>query len=246
MRIWIEDDYAALSKRAADIIKNQVDAMPNTVLGLATGSTPEGTYSELVRLYKTGAVDFSKVVSFNLDEYFPIKKTNEQSYYYFMRKHLFDNVNISEANTHIPNGEAEDRVAECDAYDKKIASYGGVDLQLLGIGGNGHIGFNEPSDVFVAGTHHIELDASTIEANARFFASTEDVPKHSLTMGIRTIMSAKRILLLASGSGKAEAIHKTIFGDITPKVPASVLQLHPDATIILDKEAARLIVGKLS
>lgn len=241
-KVFIDENYEELSLRSAQIIKNQVDAVPGTVLGLATGSTLIGTYDELVRLHKAGEVDFSKVVSFNLDEYFPIKKSDNQSYYYYMKKHLFNHVNILAENTHIPDSEAADYEAECAAYEEKITAHGGIDLQILGIGNNGHIGFNEPGDAFISQAHYVKLDESTIKANSRFFDNENDVPKHAITVGMRTIMTAKKILLLASGEKKAEAIFQTIHGAITPRVPASILQLHPNVTIIADKEAARLLL----
>jgi glucosamine-6-phosphate deaminase len=239
MKIFIEENYEAVSKRAAEIIKAHVCAKPATVLGLATGSTPVGMYEELIRMYKFGEIDFSQVTSFNLDEYFPIKKDNAQSYAFFMSEKLFKHINIK--SSHIPDGEAEDYAAECIAYEEKIAAHGGVDLQVLGIGNNGHIGFNEPSDEFITDTHYAELDESTIKANARFFENENEVPRHSLTMGIRTIFSAKKIMLLASGAAKADAVFQTVKGPVTPKNPASILQLHADVTIIADKEAGKQI-----
>ncbi|MCL1882831.1 MAG: glucosamine-6-phosphate deaminase [Defluviitaleaceae bacterium] len=239
--VFVEEDYAALSRRAAQIIMAKVESAPRVVLGLATGSTPVGTYEELIRLHKVADTDFSNVTTFNLDEYFPIKKESDQSYAYFMKKNLFDFINIPENQTNIPNGEAADYKKECIDYEARIAAAGGIDLQLLGIGNNGHIGFNEPADEFIANTHYVKLDDSTIKANARFFESESDVPRYSLTMGIKTIMSARNILLLVSGAGKAEIIHKTISGPITPKTPASILQLHPSVTIVADKDAASLL-----
>ncbi|MCL1877271.1 MAG: glucosamine-6-phosphate deaminase [Defluviitaleaceae bacterium] len=239
MKVLVQKNYEELSKKAAEIIKAQLAEKPDSVFGLATGGTPGGTYEEIIRMYKAGEVDFSRATAFNLDEYYPIKKTSDQSYYYFMQKNLFDHVNF--AKTFIPNGEAADAATECAAYDEKIAAHGGIDLQILGIGGNGHIGFNEPGDEFIAATHHTPLDESTIKANARFFADVSEVPRHSLTMGIGTIMQAKKIILLASGAGKADIIQKTVRGAITPQVPASVLQLHPNVTIIADTEAGKLV-----
>lgn len=238
MKVLIEKDYADLSKKAAEIIKAQLAAKPYSVFGLATGSTPIGAYEEIVRMYKVGELDFSQAIAFNLDEYFPIAKTSDQSYAFFMQKKLFEHLNFSQ--TFIPDGEAENAATECAVYEEKIATYGGIDLQILGIGNNGHIGFNEPADEFIAATHHVELDESTIKVNSRFFANEKDVPRHALTMGIRTIMQAKKIVLLASGAGKADAIFKATCGPITPKVPASVLQLHRDVTIITDEAAGGL------
>jgi glucosamine-6-phosphate deaminase len=238
MTFIIEENHAASSKKAAGIIAEQVKNAPKSVLGLATGSTPIETYKELIRLHKAGELDFSQVTTFNLDEYYPIKKSNDQSYDYFMKSNLFNEINVPAENIFIPNGEAADYKAECTDYDKLLESYGGTDIQLLGIGNNGHIGFNEPDEVFTAPTHHVELDSSTIKANARFFESENEVPKHALTMGMRAIMTAKKILLIASGTGKAEIVRDSFFGPVTPKVPASLLQLHPNVTVVLDKEAA--------
>ncbi|MCL2577502.1 MAG: glucosamine-6-phosphate deaminase [Defluviitaleaceae bacterium] len=243
MKIFTEENYSELSRRSAQIIKTQLDAKPASVLGLATGSTPIGTYEELVRLYKAGELDFSQVTTFNLDEYFPIAKASDQSYVFFMRKHLFDFINIPDEKINIPNGEATNHAAECDEYEKKIAA-SGIDLQLLGIGNNGHIAFNEPADYFPSVTHYVKLDDTTIKANSRFFQNENEVPRHALTMGIKTIMQAKKILLLASGAGKAEILCEAIFGTITPKNPASVLQLHHDVTIITDKEAGNLLIPR--
>ncbi|MCL1844564.1 MAG: glucosamine-6-phosphate deaminase [Defluviitaleaceae bacterium] len=239
MNILVQKNYDDLSKKCAELIKAQIAAKSDSVLGLATGSTPLGTYKELIRMNHAGELDFSRAIAFNLDEYFPIKKSSDQSYHYYMRENLFKHVNF--AQTFIPDGEAPDAAKECAAYDEKIAAQGGIDLQILGIGNNGHIGFNEPDDKFTSATNHTLLDESTIKANARFFASESEVPRHSLTMGIGTIFRAKKIILLASGAGKADAIFKATRGPITPQMPASVLQLHPDVTIIADEDAAKLI-----
>jgi glucosamine-6-phosphate deaminase len=239
VKIIVAENYADLSEKAAQIIKSQVAQKSSSVLGLATGSTPIGTYEQLVRLHKAGEIDFSQVSTFNLDEYFPIAKSSDQSYAFFMRKNLFDFVSVEKIN--IPNGEASDHATECADYEKKIIAAGGIDLQLLGIGNNGHIAFNEPAETFPAATHYVQLDDSTIKANARFFANESEVPRHAITMGIKTIMQAKKILLLASGAGKAEILHAALCGEITPKNPASVLQMHHDVTIIADKEAGRLL-----
>jgi len=241
LKIIVAADYDGLSATAADIIAGQIAAKPDSVLGLATGSTPIGTYRALVEKHKAG-LDFSRITSFNLDEYFPIKQSNDQSYMYFMRENLFAHVNINPANINIPSGEVADAKAECAAYEAKIAVKG-LDLQLLGVGNNGHIGFNEPCDFFPKTTHHTALAQSTIDANARFFESTDDVPKHALTMGIGTIFQAKRILMVASGAGKADIMQKLFFGPITPQVPGSILQLHPDVTLVVDKDAATKLEG---
>ncbi len=226
------NSYEQLSKKAANIIAAQVILKPNCVLGLATGSSPLGTYTNLAEKCTKGELDFSKVTSVNLDEYVGLDGSNDQSYRYFMNTNLFTKINIDINNTNVPNGTASDVEAECKRYDKLIEDLGGVDLQLLGIGVDGHIGFNEPCDEFIKGTNYVTLDPSTIEANARFFESIDDVPTKAITMGMGAIMSAKKVLLIANGKNKAEIIEKAFFGPITPKVPASILQLHPDLTVI--------------
>ncbi|MBE5939155.1 MAG: glucosamine-6-phosphate deaminase [Lachnospiraceae bacterium] len=243
MRIYTVKDYDAMSAKAAEIIAAQMISKPNSVLGLATGSTPIGTYQNLIKKYNDGIIDFSEIRTANLDEYKGLTPDHDQSYAYFMRTNLFDHVNIDMANTNIPNGLVEDAEEECKRYDAVIDALGGVDLQLLGIGNNGHIGFNEPAEAFANGTHSIKLTDNTIEANARFFASKDDVPKYAYTMGIRNIMQAKAILLVASGEAKADAMYKTICGPITPEVPASILQLHSNVFIVAD-EAAMSKVNK--
>ena len=237
MRIIVTNSYEEMSKVAARLVAGQLYLKPNSVLGLATGSTPEGMYAELVKVHDNVGLDFSEVISFNLDEYIGLNKDNEQSYYYFMHKNLFDNVNISVDNTHIPNGMEQDSEKECNRYSELIKSLGGIDLQLLGIGHNGHIGFNEPSDSFEKQVHCVDLTESTIEANKRFFESAEDVPRQAYTMGIKTIMQAKKILVVASGEDKAQIVKEAFFGHITPYVPASVLQLHNDVTLVADEAA---------
>ena len=209
---------------------------PDCVLGLATGSTPLGTYAELAARCEAGDVDFSTVTTVNLDEYAGLDGTNDQSYRYFMDHNLFYKVNIDHAKTHVPNGCAADLAAEGARYDELIRSLGGIDLQLLGIGVDGHIGFNEPDDCFTAATHEVELDPSTIEANARFFEKKEDVPTSAITMGLMSIMQAKKILLIANGQNKKAILEKSLFGPITPQVPASILQLHPDVTVIFSEK----------
>lgn len=226
-----------MSRKAANIISAQIILKPDCVLGLATGSTPIGTYQQLIERYREGDLDFSQVRTANLDEYRGLTRDNDQSYYYFMYHNLFKEVNIDMANTNIPDGTNPDSAAEAARYDQVIRDLGGVDLQLLGMGHNGHIGFNEPSDAFDKGTHCVDLQPSTIEANKRFFASIDDVPKQAYTMGIQTIMSARKILLLVSGAEKAEILHKALCGPITPHVPASVLQLHNDVTVVADEAA---------
>ena len=224
--------YEELSICASAIICGQVAMKPNCVLGLATGSSPLGTYARIIEKNNAGEVDFSKVKSINLDEYVGLSSEHEQSYRYFMNNNLFKHININIDNTYVPNGCATDIEAECKAYDSLIESLGGIDLQLLGIGYDGHIGFNEPDTYFEKATHMVKLDDSTIEANSRFFASRNDVPVTAITMGMGGIMSAKKVLLIANGKGKRDIVEKAFFGPITPKVPASILQLHPDLTVI--------------
>ena len=237
MRIYETSDYQAMSRRAADIMAAQVLLKPNCVLGLATGSTPVGAYERLVELYREGSLSFAQVKSVNLDEYKGLAPTHDQSYRYFMQKNLFDHVDIDPANTNVPDGLAEDAQAECARYDALVASLGFADLQLLGLGRNGHIGFNEPGGCFVKPTHVVDLTQSTIDANARFFASAGDVPRQALTMGIGCIMAARRVLVVASGEDKADAVAKMVKGPITPEVPASILQLHTDVVLVADEAA---------
>ncbi len=227
--------YEELSRKASGIIASQVILKPNCVLGLATGSSPIGTYKNLIAAFENGDLDFSNVTSVNLDEYVGLDGTNDQSYRYFMEENLFKSINIKPENTFVPNGCAEDLEKEGADYDAHIKSLGGIDLQLLGIGLDGHIGFNEPDSFFTAETHQVVLDESTIKANARFFANEDDVPKKAITMGMLSIMQAKKILLIANGTAKKEIIEKAFFGPITPEVPASILQLHPDVTVIFSE-----------
>ena len=237
MRLIRVKDYEALSRRAADVIAAQVILKPACVLGLATGSSPEGAYRHLIARFEAGELDFSGVRTVNLDEYVGLLPDHPQSYAYFMRSRLFDHVNIKAENTHIPSGVASDPALECGEYDALIRSLGGVDLQLLGIGPNGHIGFNEPGDALEAGTHVADLTSATIQANKRFFEKEEDVPRQAFTMGVRDILQARKILLVASGANKADALCQALRGPITTRVPASLLQLHPDVTIIADEAA---------
>ena len=237
MRIICAKDYKEMSEMAADIIGAQILLKPDAVLGLATGSTPIGTYEELVRRYEAGRLDFSKIKTVNLDEYRGLTKDNDQSYYYFMHSHLFDHINIDKANTNVPDGMEPDAIKAGEDYENIISNFGGIDLQLLGLGNNGHIGFNEPGDEFIDKTHVVDLTQSTIEANKRFFASIDEVPKQAYTMGIGSIMRAKRVLMLVSGKGKAQIVKDAFFGPVTPKVPASILQLHNDFILIGDAEA---------
>lgn len=237
MRLYRAKNYEDMSIKAASILAAQIVTDPNSVLGLATGSTPELMYRNLVEWYKKGYLDFSGVSTYNLDEYRGISGTNEQSYYAYMMKNLFSKVNIKEENTHIPDGFQEDTRKVCKEYEDAICQAGGIELQILGIGNNGHIGFNEPSDSFLEDCHCVNLAESTIQANKRFFEKEEDVPKQAYTMGVGTIMRAKKILLLASGKAKADAVEKLLNGPVTPQIPASILRLHPDVTIIADEEA---------
>lgn len=244
MVIYATKDYQEMSRKAANIIASQIILKPASVLGLATGSTPVGAYQQLIEKYNNGELDFSEITSVNLDEYRGLSGDHDQSYRYFMNVNLFDHVNIRKECTNVPNGLAEDGEKECAAYDALIESLGGIDLQLLGIGGNGHIGFNEPADIMVKGTHLVTLTEETRQANARFFASIDEVPTHAYTMGIGNIMSARRILLLASGENKAQALYDTLYGPVDPKVPASVLQLHPDVMIVADEAALSVVRAK--
>lgn len=241
MRIIIADDYQEMSRRAAAMVSSQVILKHDSVLGLATGDTPLGMYKELIKLYENKEVDFFDVSTFNLDEYYKLSIENKQSYYYYMNHNFFRHINVKKENTHILNGMAKDITAECRNYDQQIKNDGGIDIQVLGIGANGHIGFNEPDVNFEAETHLVKLDEMTIEANSRFFSSKDEVPTTAISMGIKTIMQSRRVILLASGAGKADAIYKTVNGKICPELPASILQLHPDATIIIDKNAGKLL-----
>lgn len=241
MKIIRAKDYNDMSRKAANIISAQIIMKPNCVLGLATGSTPIGTYAQLVEWYKKGDLDFSEVTTVNLDEYKGLTRDNEQSYYYFMKENLFSKVNINLERTFLPDGMEPDSDKACEDYNRVIAHVGGVDLQLLGLGHNGHIGFNEPGMAFEAETHCVNLTESTMKANQRFFPTMDDVPKQAYTMGIKTIMQAKRILVVVSGEDKAAIVKEAFFGPITPKVQASVLQLHNDVTIVADAAALSLI-----
>ncbi len=235
MRIIKASNYNEMSRCAANIIAAQITLKPDSVLGLATGSTPIGTYKLLVESYQQGNLDFSKVKSVNLDEYCGLDGSHDQSYRYFMNTNLFNHVNIDMANTNVPNGIATDLEQECKRYDRLIEELGGVDLQLLGIGHNGHIGFNEPNEFFDKTTHVVDLKQSTIDANSRFFEKIEDVPRRAITMGIKSIMSARKILLVA-GTDKKDIIERALFGPITPQVPASVLQFHNDLIVVVSEK----------
>ena len=237
MKLYRAKDYKDMSRKAANIISAQVIMKPDCVLGLATGSTPLGTYQQLIDWYNKGDLDFSETKSVNLDEYKGLPKDNDQSYYYFMYNNLFKHININLDNTNVPNGMEPDSEKECSRYEQVISGLGGVDLQLLGLGHNGNIGFNEPAQAFEKTTHCVDLTESTIEANKRFFASIDDVPKQAYTMGIQTIMKAKKILLLVSGEDKAAILRDALCGPVTPQVPASILQLHNDVIVVADEAA---------
>ena len=237
MQIYRAKDYEDMSKKAANIIASQIVLKPDCVLGLATGSTPIGAYKNLVEKYEQGDLDFSQVTTVNLDEYKGLPRENDQSYYYFMHDNLFDHVNVKPENTHLPDGTKEDSDEECARYEELIRTLGGQDLQLLGLGHNGHIGFNEPDAIFEKATHCVDLQESTIEANKRFFASADDVPKQAYTMGIGTIMQAKKILVVVSGEDKADTVAKAFFGPVTPEVPASILQFHKEVILVADEAA---------
>lgn len=237
MRLYRAKDYDDMSRKAANIISAQVIMKPDCVLGLATGSTPIGTYKQLIEWYNKGDLDFSEVTTVNLDEYKGLTKDNDQSYYYFMHDNLFDHVNLPKDHSFLPDGTEPDSQKACDDYNAVIRRAGGIDLQLLGLGNNGHIGFNEPADHFPQETHCVDLTPSTIEANKRFFARAEDVPRQAYTMGIGTIMSAKKVLLVVSGEGKAKILRDALYGPVTPAVPASILQFHKDLCVVADEAA---------
>jgi len=241
MRIYRTENYDSMSRQAANILSAQVILKPNCVLGLATGSTPIGMYRQLVEWYEKGDIDFSQVHTVNLDEYMGLAPTHDQSYRYFMQTNLFDHINIQTGNTNVPNGLAEDPEEECRRYNKVIADLGGVDIQVLGMGHNGHIGFNEPGDSFEQETHVVDLTESTIEANSRFFASKDDVPRKAITMGSKSIMQARHILVVVSGEDKAAIVKEAFTGPVTPKVPASILQLHPNVSLVGDAAALSLL-----
>ncbi|MEW8957863.1 MAG: glucosamine-6-phosphate deaminase [Moorella sp. (in: firmicutes)] len=244
MKIVLARDYQHLSRLGASLVTRAIKQKPNLVLGLATGETPLGLYQELVKLYRQGYLDFSRVVTFNLDEYYGLPPDDPHSYHYYMETNFFKHVNLRRENVHLPPGRPENVVAACAAYEAAIAAAGGIDLQILGIGQNGHIGFNEPGAALNATTHLVDLAPETILANARFFSCVEEVPRRAISMGIGTIMKARRILLLASGEDKALAVAQALEGPVTTRVPASLLQLHPCVTVILDRAAAGQLNGK--
>ena len=238
MQVFVYRNEAEVGKAAGMIVASEILKKPDCILGLATGSTPIPTYQEMIRMNKEGILDFSKVRSFNLDEYIGLSPEHVCSYRRFMNEQLFDHINIDKANTHVPCGVGADHEADAKAYDAAVEAAGGIDLQILGIGHDGHIGFNEPGDEFVSGTNIVTLTDMTIDANTRFFEKREDVPRQAITLGNRNIMAAKRIILLATGKGKAKAIAQAIKGNITPKMPASLLQVHPNVQFLLDEDAA--------
>ena len=241
MKVYIGKNYDEMSRIAANVLSAQVTMKPDCVLGLATGSTPIGTYKVLIERCAAGDLDFSQVKSINLDEYVGLSGEHDQSYRYFMNNNLFNHINIDKANTNVPNGLAEDVDAECERYNNVINTLGPIDIQVLGMGHNGHIGFNEPDDHFPLETHKVDLAQSTIDANARFFASADEVPRQALTMGIKTIMQAKKVLVVVSGKDKAEIVKKAFTGPVTPQVPASILQMHSDVILVADEAAASLL-----
>jgi len=238
MRVIVKEDYQEMSQEAARVVARQVLLKPNSVLGLPTGNTPTRMYGELVSMYELGLIDFSGIVTFNLDEYHGLPQDHHLSYYHYMREKLFDHVNVPEGNVHIPDGAADDAQSACDGYEKQLSRYETIDLQVLGIGPNGHIGFNEPGTDWGMTVGLVRLSDTTRSREAPRFGGIENVPTYAITMGIKTIMRSKRILLLASGKEKAVTTKRAVEGPITKGVPASVLQLHPDVTLILDQEAA--------
>ncbi len=244
MKIVEATDYKDMSRKAANVISAQVILFPRSVLGLATGSTPLGIYRQLIDWYRKGDVDFSEASSVNLDEYCKLSPENPQSYHYYMKENFFRHININPKKTFVPNGLAEDIDAECRRYDKLIGDLGGIDLQLLGLGNTGHIGFNEPDESFDKTTHQVALKQKTISDNSRFFKSIDEVPKFAVTMGIKAIMQAKKILLVVSGDKKSEILEKTLYGPVTPAVPASILQLHPNVTVVADRSAMKAVHEK--
>ena len=241
MKLYSAQDYPSMSRKAANILSAHVILKPDSVLGLATGSTPVGMYRQLVNWCEKGDIDFSQVHTVNLDEYLGLAPDHDQSYRYFMQQNLFDHINVRPENTNVPNGLASDPEAECRRYNEVIAGLGGIDLQLLGMGHNGHIGFNEPEEAFELETHVVDLTENTIQANARFFASKDEVPRRAITMGIKAIMQARHILVVVSGEDKAEIVRRAFAGPVTPLVPASILQMHPHLSLVGDEAALSLL-----
>ena len=237
MQVYVAESYADMSRKAANILSAQVILKPDTVMGLATGSSPVATYQQLIEWYKKGDLEFAQVRTVNLDEYAGLAPEHSQSYRRFMQENFFDHINIPRENTHVPNGLAPDLEAECRRYNQVIQSLGGIDIQLLGMGHNGHIGFNEPGQAFELETHVVDLTDNTIEANARFFASRDEVPRQAITMGIKSIMQAQRIVMVVSGADKADIVRAAFAGPVVPQVPASILQMHPNFILVGDKAA---------
>jgi glucosamine-6-phosphate deaminase len=244
MKIIVVNDYQELSDKAANIVANEMKKKKDIVLGLATGSTPEGLYKNLIKMYNNNEIDFSLVNTFNLDEYYGVSDTHPKSFHHTMNEYLFNHVNIKKENAHLPETMPNDVLEACKDYDNKIESLGGIDIQILGLGVNGHIGFNEPNDKFIEETHLVDLAEETIKSNSRHFNNINEVPKQGITMGIKNIMNAKKLLLIASGLNKADAVKGMIEGSVTPYMPASILQTHHDVTVIIDKEAASLLNKK--
>ncbi|MCB9220019.1 MAG: glucosamine-6-phosphate deaminase [Ignavibacteriales bacterium] len=243
MLVIIKNSYDSLSSEAAKVVADRLMKKPNLVLGLATGSTPLGLYKELIRLHKNEGLDFSKVVTFNLDEYVGLPPSHDQSYHYFMQKNFFDEINLDPRYIHVPHGKTKDVKSFCNWYEERIKSFGGIDLQVLGIGANGHIAFNEPGSSLGSRTRIKTLTPTTRDDNKRFFEKNEEVPKYAITMGVGTIMDAKELLLVASGESKAEAIKESVEGPLTASCPASIIQMHKEAFVIIDKPAASKLKG---
>ncbi|EOR27880.1 MULTISPECIES: glucosamine-6-phosphate deaminase [Clostridium] len=241
MKLIITKNYEELSKKAADEMADIIKSNPKAILGLATGGSPMGMYKELIKMNKEGKVDFSNVTTVNLDEYIGLSGDHPQSYRYFMNENLFNHINIDKTNTYVPNGLAKNIEEECKEYDARITELGGTDVQLLGIGNNGHIAFNEPDNELLSGTHLTKLTEDTIKANARFFESIDEVPTQALTMGLGGIMRSKKIIVIASGESKAEAVKAMVSGKISTNMPASMLQMHRNVTVIVDEAAAKLL-----
>lgn len=238
MNVVIVKNYHELSVKGTQLVADQITNKKNTVLGLASGQTPIGMYEELINMFKRGKIDFSEVVTFNLDEYYGLAPEHPQSYYYYMWNTFFKHINIKKENIYLLNGVTENIMQECNQYEYLIQKNGGIDLQILGIGDNGHLGFNEPAIGLNSKTHLVNLSEETIQANSHYFNNIQEIPKQAITMGIGTIMKAKKIVLLASGRKKSHAIEKTINGPVSTEVPATILQLHPDVKLLIDKEAA--------
>ena len=244
MQVHIFKSAAQVGQAAATMIAAQILRKPDSILGLATGSSPIPTYQNLVAMHRAGVLDFSQAISFNLDEYVGIDPQHPCSYHRFMHDNLFSQVNMKPENIHIPDGNAADLSAAAQAYDDAICAAGGIDLQLLGIGHNGHIGFNEPGEHFVYGCHEVRLSQSTIEANTRFFDSAEDVPRSAVSLGVGSIMQARQVLLIATGADKAEAVRRALEGEVSPQWQASILRTHPDVVFLLDEASASLLTDK--